>query len=548
MDWHINAIFYELYLRAFADSDGNGWGDFAGMRDHLDYLEWLGVDCIWITPFYPSPLKDDGYDVASYYGIDPRYGLTEDFKMAVEEIHRRGMRVIIDIVVNHTSEQHPWFGEARRSTDSPMRDYYVWSRDNTRYSDARIIFLDTEESNWAYDEVSGEYYWHRFFSSQPDLNYDNPRVHEEMMQIIRFWLDLGIDGFRVDAVPYLYQREGTNCENLPEVHEFIRKLRRMVDEEYPHVILLAEANQWPHDLLPYFGEGDEFHMAFHFPVMPRLFMALAQADRTKVVNILNDTPPIPEGCQWATFLRNHDELTLEMVTEEDRQFMWDFYAPEPRQRLNLGIRRRLAPLLDNDRRRIELMHSMLFTLPGTPVMYYGDEIGMGDNLALDDRNGVRTPMQWNDGENGGFSNARMEKLYTPPVSGPEYGYHSVNVLVQQITPNSLLCVIREMIQVRRGHDILGRGKLVWLDDLPKEALCFWREDDNERLLALHNLCDEPITINIPADGLEVIMACGRSVRFSIDDNTVELPAYGYMWLAPAEQERRHREQSEQDKG
>jgi maltose alpha-D-glucosyltransferase / alpha-amylase len=537
MDWHMNAIFYELYLRAFADHDANGWGDFTGLRDHLDYLEWLGVDCIWMTPFYPSPLRDDGYDVSSYYGIDPRYGLTEDFKMVVEEIHRRGMRVIIDIVVNHTSEQHPWFSEARRSTDSALRDYYVWSRDNTKYSEARIIFLDTEESNWAYDEVSGEYYWHRFFSSQPDLNYDNPRVHEEMLQIMRFWLDLGIDGFRVDAVPYLYQREGTNCENLPETHDFIRKIRRMVDTEYPNAILMAEANQWPHDLLPYFGNGDEFHMAFHFPVMPRLFMALAQADRTSVVNILSDTPPIPAGCQWATFLRNHDELTLEMVTEEERQFMWDFYAPEPRQRLNLGIRRRLAPLLDNDRRRIELMHSMLFTLPGAPMLYYGDEIGMGDNIALDDRNGVRTPMQWNDGENGGFSSARIESLYTPPVSGPEFGYHAVNVLAQQITPNSLLNVVREMIQVRKSHPLLGRGELVWLDYLPKEALCFWRKHGDERLLALHNLSDGPITINIPAEGLEVIMAGGSTARLDADNNIAELPAYGYMWLVPAEQER-----------
>ncbi|MEL7236968.1 MAG: alpha-amylase family protein, partial [Chloroflexota bacterium] len=352
-------------------------------------------------PTYPSPLRDDGYDIASYYGIHQQYGLMEDFKMAIEEIHNRGMKIITDLVLNHTSDEHPWFKEARRSKDSPMRDWYVWTDDPSKYSDARIIFTDTERSNWAYDEGSGQYYWHRFYSSQPDLNYDNPRVREEMIKVLHYWLEMGIDGFRADAVPYLYEREGTSSENLPETHNYLKQIRAYMDEHFPGTILLGEANQWPHDLLPYFANGDEFQMAFHFPVMPRLYKAVAVADRTDVVNILADTPPIPSNCQWATFLRNHDELTLEMVTEEDRQFMWEHYAPELRQRLNLGIRRRLAPLMDNDRRRIELMYSLLFTLPGTPVLYYGDEIGMGDNVHLFDRNGVRTPMQWDDNFNAG---------------------------------------------------------------------------------------------------------------------------------------------------
>lgn len=531
MDWYTNAIFYELYLRAFADSDGDGHGDFTGLRQRLDYLQWLGVDCIWLLPFYPSPLRDDGYDIASFYGINSTFGLMEDFKMAVEEIHRRGMRVITDLVVNHTSDQHPWFQEARRSKDSPLRDFYVWSTDPEKYSDARIIFIDTEESNWAYDELTGEYYWHRFYSTQPDLNYDNPKVRQEMLNIIRFWLDMGIDGFRIDAVPYLFEREGTNCENLPETHEFIKEMRRFIDEHYPGRLMLAEANQWPKEVIEYFGDSDEFQMCFHFPLMPRLYMALAKADRTSVVDILNDTPPLPDGCQWATFLRNHDELTLEMVTEDERQFMWDFYAPEPRQRLNLGIRRRLAPLLDNDRNRIELMHSLLLTLPGAPVLYYGDEIGMGDNISLDDRNGVRTPMQWNDGDNGGFSNARIESLYAPPVSGPDFGYGHVNVMVQEITPNSLLHVIRSMIYMRKSLPVLARGDLVWLDDLPKHTMCFWRQSDQGRVLALHNLSDEAVTIPLPKEeSFTIAIAPGNSAHFAPDSQGVELAPYGYYWL------------------
>lgn len=529
MDWHTNAIFYELYLRAFKDSDGDGHGDFAGLRDKLDYLEWLGIDCIWLTPFYPSPLRDDGYDISSYYGILPSFGMIEDFKLTVDEIHRRGMKVITDLVVNHTSDQHPWFVESRRSKESPLRDWYVWSETQEKYQDARIIFIDTEESNWAYDERSGEFYWHRFFGSQPDLNYDNPQVREQMLKIMKFWLEMGIDGFRVDAVPYLFEREGTNCENLPETHEYIREMRRFADEHFPGAVLLAEANQWPQDVLPYFGNNDEFNMCFHFPLMPRLYMALAKQDRTDVVNILKQTPAIPRGCQWATFLRNHDELTLEMVTEENRQFMWDFYAPDNRQRLNLGIRRRLAPLMENDRRRIELMNSLLFTLPGAPVLYYGDEIGMGDNISLPDRNGVRTPMQWDDSENGGFSTARLETLYAPPVSDPDFGYGRVNVQLQRFHNGSLLNLIRKMIAHRKELPLLATGELIWLEDLPMQTLCFWRTDDSRRFLALHNLSPEPITVPLPEGEQFEDLFASYAERY-VDATEVELPAYGYRWL------------------
>jgi maltose alpha-D-glucosyltransferase/alpha-amylase len=496
----------------------------------LEYLLWLGIDAIWLTPVFPSPIRDAGYDVSSFYGIDPMYGLMEDFMLTISEIHRYVMKVIIDIVINHTSDMHPWFQEERRSKDSPYRDYYVWSNNPEKYKDARIIFVDTEKSNWTYDESSQEYYWHRFYSSQPDLNYDNPRVREDMINAMRFWLNMGIDGFRVDAVPYLYEREGTNCENLPETHEFVRDVRRMIDREYPGRIMLAEANQWAQDVVHYFGDGDEFHMCFHFPVMPRLYMALAKADRTSVVDILNETPPIPAGCQWATFLRNHDELTLEMVTEEERQFMWEFYSPETRQRLNLGIRRRLAPLMDHDRRRIELLHSMLFTLPGTPVLYYGDEIGMGDNTALFDRNGVRTPMQWDDGDNGGFSISTPENLYAPPITGPDFGYGHVNVSVQEITPNSLLQTIRNMIYMRKQLPVLGLGELIWLSDLPKETLCFWRVSDKERILALHNLSDQDVVIPLPDENFSTALGVGDKSRTDNGRPSLELPPFGYHWL------------------
>lgn len=527
MKWYTNAIFYQIYLRAFSDGDHNGHGDFIGLRDKADYLQWLGVDCIWLMPMYPSPLKDDGYDIASFYGIHQDFGLLEDFKITVQELKKRGIRVIVDYVVNHTSDQHPWFKEARRSKDSPMRDYYVWSDTPDKYSDTRIIFLDTETSNWTYDEQSGQYYWHRFYSSQPDLNYDNPAVQEEMINVMKFWLDMGIDGFRVDAVPYLIEREGTNCENLPETHDYLKKMRKFVDENYPDALLLAEANQWAKDLIPYFGDdkGKEFHICFHFPVMPRLYMALAKQDRTSVVDVLADTPPIGEDEQWATFLRNHDELTLEMVSLEERHFMWNHYSPDPKQRINLGIRRRLAPLMENDRRRITLMESLLFTLPGTPVMYYGDEIGMGDNIALFDRNGVRTPMQWSAEHNGGFSPLPAEKLYAPPINDPTFGYQMVNVEAQRNDPNSLLHTIRQMVHARKNlGGILAKGELVWLDDLPKHLLCFWRKGADGQLLALHNLSDQESTVTLPDGQYEDVF--GKTAV----SGTVTLAPYGYRWL------------------
>jgi maltose alpha-D-glucosyltransferase/alpha-amylase len=524
MAWYHNAIFYELYPRAFMDGNNDGYGDFVGLRDKLDYLQWLGVDCLWITPVFPSPLRDDGYDIASFYSIDKMYGMMEDFILTIKAIKDRGMKVVLDLVLNHTSDQHPWFMDARKSKDSPFRDYYVWSDTPDKYADTRIIFVDTEESNWAYAEMTGQYYWHRFYSHQPDLNYDNPKVHEEMLNIARFWLNFGVDGFRVDAVPYLYEREGTNCENLPETHEFVKKLRKMVDEEYPGALLLAEANQWAKDLLPYFGDDDEFQMCFHFPVMPRLYMALAKADRTSVVEILKDTPPIPKNAQWATFLRNHDELTLEMVTPEEREFMWDFYSKDVRQRMNLGIRRRLAPLMNNDRRRIELLHSLLLTLPGAPVLYYGDEIGMGDNISLFDRNGVRTPMQWTSEENGGFSRAPIENLYAPPIMDPDFGFSSVNVESQQADPTSLLNTIRNMLHTRKGISCMAEGTLTWLEDLPVSVMCFWREDEHGKILALHNLADAPITVPLPTGTF------GNVLNTDTYLGEISMQPYGYYWL------------------
>jgi maltose alpha-D-glucosyltransferase/alpha-amylase len=492
--WFERAVFYELYVRAFCDSSGDGNGDFRGAVSKLDYVKSLGVDCIWILPMYPSPLKDDGYDVADYYDIHPDYGTLEDFKAFLHAAHERGLRVVIDLVMNHTSDQHRWFQEARRDPQSPYRDYYVWSDTGEEYSDARIIFIDYEDSNWTYDEVADKYYWHRFYSSQPDLNYDNPAVHDEMFNIIRYWLDMGVDGFRADAVPYLYEREGTICENLPETHAFLRKLRRMMDEEYPGRVLIAEANQWPNDVRPYFGNGDEFHMCFHFPIMPRLYMAVRQHDKQAIVNILNQTPEIPDGCQWLTFLRNHDELTLEMVTPNERQWMWEQYAPEPRMRLNLGIRRRLAPLLDNDRRRWLLMHGLLLSLPGTPIVYYGDEIGMGDNIWLPDRHGVRTPMQWSDTKNAGFSDA--DETYLPAIENSDFGYHVVNVASEEDNPGSYLWATRFLLQARRECAPLQHGTMSWYRTESNAVLGFWRRADDDRVLCLFNLDNQPHSISL----------------------------------------------------
>jgi maltose alpha-D-glucosyltransferase/alpha-amylase len=485
--WYKDAIFYQVYLRAFADSNGDGHGDLPGLTQNLDYVQALGVDCLWLMPMYPSPLLDDGYDIADYTGIHPDYGTLDDFKEFLHQAHARGLRVITDLVLNHTSDQHPWFQSARADRRSPYRDYYVWSDTDQKYSGTRIIFVDVEKSNWTWDPMAGQFFWHRFYASQPDLNYDNPAVQAEMRNVMKFWLDLGLDGFRVDAVPYLFEREGTNCENLPQTHTYLKDVRRFMSERYPEAILLAEANQWPQDLRPYFGDGDECHMGFHFPVMPRIYMALAQADRTPIVNILQATPPIPETCQWCTFLRNHDELTLEMVTEDERQWMWQTYAPEPRMRLNLGIRRRLAPLLDGDRRKIELAHSILLTLPGSPILYYGDELGMGENIWLDDRDGVRTPMQWKAGPNAGFSTAPPDRLYAPVIDDERFGYRRVNVAAQREDPQSLWHTLRHMMAVRKAHPTFGYGACEFLAVENSAVLAVVRTSGEHTLLAFHNL-------------------------------------------------------------
>ncbi len=497
--WYKDAVFYELYVRAFCDGNGDGKGDFRGLIQKLDYVQELGVDCIWLLPIYASPLRDDGYDVADFYSFHPDYGTVQEFEAVLAEAHRRGLRVITDLVMNHTSDQHPWFVQSRSSKASPKRDYYVWSPTDRKYPQARIIFLDTEESNWAYDAVSGEYYWHRFFSHQPDLNFDNPAVQQAMLDIIDYWLDKGIDGFRADAVPYLYEREGTNCENLPETHAYLKRVRAFIDERYPGRIILAEANQWPEDVRPYFGRGDEFHMAFHFPVMPRLYMALQRQDRSDIVQIMERTPAIPQTCQWCTFLRNHDELTLEMVTPKEREFMWESYAPQPRMRLNLGIRRRLAPLLGNDRRRIELMNSMLFTLPGSPIIYYGDEIGMGNDITLPDRNGVRTPMQWSDAPHAGFCPPSVSSTYSPVIDDPIYGYQRVNVEAQLQDSSSLLNWMRGLIGYRKQHPALGWGTCQFLEVANLAVLAHLRRHEGEDILVLHNLSDtaQTVTLDLP---------------------------------------------------
>jgi len=485
--WYKDAIVYQLHVRAFHDSNGDGIGDFRGLTEKLDYIQELGATAIWLLPFYPSPLKDDGYDIADYFSVHPSYGTLDDFKVFLEEAHSRGLRVITEVVVNHTSDQHPWFQQSRSSPDNPYRDWYVWSETDDRYRTARTIFVDTEMSNWAWDPISKAYYWHRFFSHQPDLNYDNPQVREEVWNVMKFWLAMGVDGFRLDAVPYLVEREGTNCENLPETHAILKDLRRRLDENFPNRMLLAEANQWPQDLGPYFADGDEFHMAFHFPLMPRMFMAIKLEDRKPIIEILNQTPQIPENCQWGIFLRNHDELTLEMVTDEERDYMYDEYAREKIAKLNVGIRRRLAPLLDNDRRRIELLNGMLLSLPGTPIVYYGDEIGMGDNIYLGDRNGVRTPMQWNGGWNGGFSTTDPERLYSPLISNAVYGYQGVNVLSQQRSEHSLLSWMRRIVKLRTASSVFGRGSIEFLDPENHRVLAYIRQWENSRILVVNNL-------------------------------------------------------------
>ena len=485
--WYKDAIIYQLHVRTFCDSNGDGIGDFPGLMQKLDYLQELGVNAIWLLPFFPSPLRDDGYDISDYTAVHPSYGVLEDFKTFLTAAHDRGMRIIIELVLNHTSDQHSWFQESRSSRDNAKRDWYVWRETDDHYQGVRIIFLDTERSNWAWDPLSKSYYWHRFFSHQPDLNYDNPAVFEAMWNVMKFWLEIGVDGFRLDAVPYLVEREGTSCENLPETHAIIRELRRRVDQEYPGKMLLAEANQWPSDVCSYFGDSNEFHMAFHFPLMPRMFMSVQLEDRKPIVEILEQTPQIPDSCQWCLFLRNHDELTLEMVTDIERDYMYDEYAKDKGMRLNLGIRRRLSPMMDNDRWRIQLLNGMLMSMPGTPIIYYGDEIGMGDNVYLGDRNGVRTPMQWNGGWNAGFSGADPERLYSPLISNPVYGYQAINVESQRRSQHSLLSWTRRIIRVRKSSRVLSRGSIEFLKPSNHRVLAYVRQLGEEKILVVNNL-------------------------------------------------------------
>ncbi|HEY8985411.1 MAG TPA: maltose alpha-D-glucosyltransferase, partial [Streptomyces sp.] len=481
-EWFKRAVFYEVLVRSFQDSNGDGVGDLKGLTARLDYLQWLGVDCLWLPPFFKSPLKDGGYDVSDYTSVLPEFGDLADFVEFVDAAHQRGMRVIIDVVMNHTSDQHPWFQESRKDPQGPYGDYYMWADDDKSYPDARIIFVDTEVSNWTFDPVRKQYFFHRFFSHQPDLNYENPAVQDEMISALKFWLDLGIDGFRLDAVPYLYAAEGTNCENLPATHEFLKRVRKEIDASYPDTVLLAEANQWPEDAAAYFGDGDECHMNFHFPIMPRMFMAIHMEDRFPLLDILAHTPQIPANCQWGIFLRNHDELTLEMVTDEERDYMYAEYAKDPRMRANVGIRRRLAPLLENDRNQIELFTALLLSLPGSPVLYYGDEIGMGDNIWLGDRDGVRTPMQWTPDRNAGFSQANPGRLYLPAIQDHVYGYQSVNVEAQKESSTSLLAWTRRLLAVRSSTRAFGRGAFRMLHPGNRKVLAYVREHDEDPIL------------------------------------------------------------------
>jgi maltose alpha-D-glucosyltransferase/alpha-amylase len=486
--WYKDALIYQLHVKAFRDSNKDGYGDFPGLMEKLEYLESLGINTLWLLPFYPSPLKDDGYDIADYENIHPQYGTLDDFKRFLDEAHRRNIRVITELVINHTSDQHPWFQRARQARKgSPERNFYVWSDDPHKYKDARIIFTDTEKSNWSWDPVAEQFYWHRFFSHQPDLNFDNPEVIDGVVRVMRFWLQMGVDGLRLDAIPYLIEREGTNCENLPETHLVLKKLRAEMDREFDNRIFLAEANQWPPDVRPYFGTGDECHMAFHFPLMPRMFMGLRKEDRLPIVEIMARTPDIPPDCQWAIFLRNHDELTLEMVTDEERDYMYREYAMDRRMRINIGIRRRLAPLMDNGRRQIELMNALLMSMPGTPILYYGDEIGMGDNIYLGDRNGVRTPMQWNGSWNAGFSDADQQALYSPVIVDPPYGYQGINVAAQERTQTSLLRWMRRLTRVRKQVKAFGRGTWEPLHPQNKRVLVFLRRYEDEVILCVNNL-------------------------------------------------------------
>jgi len=533
--WYQRAVFYEVSVRSFFDANGDGTGDIQGLIEKLDYLSWLGVDCLWLLPFYSSPLRDGGYDISDYFTILPEYGKLGDAVRLIEEAHKRGIRIIADLVVNHTSDQHPWFAESRQDRDNPKANWYVWSDTDQRYPDARIIFTDTERSNWAWDPERQQYYWHRFFSHQPDLNFDNPEVQEALIGVLRFWLNLGLDGFRLDAVPYLFERDGTICENLKETHAFLKRIRHEVDAAFTGRVLLAEANQWPSDVVDYFGDGDECHMCFNFPLMPRMFMALRRAQRHPITEILAQTPDVPDGCQWGIFLRNHDELTLEMVTDEDRDYMWAEYAKDPRMKLNLGIRRRLAPLVDNDRRVMELFHALLFSLPGSPILYYGDEIGMGDNVFLGDRDGVRTPMQWAPDRNAGFSRADWAQLYSGPIMDPVYGFQALNVEAELRDPSSLLHWIQRMLAVRKRHPLFGVGSFEVLSAENPSVLAFIRELGDDVVLCVNNLSRfaQPVELSLQRfAGRTPIELLGRVPFPRIGElpYLLTLGSYGFYWF------------------
>jgi len=545
--WFKHAVFYEVLVRGFHDSNGDGTGDLRGLISKLDYLQWLGIDCVWLLPIYSSPLKDGGYDISDFMAILDEFGTIGDFVELVEAAHARGIRVIADLVMNHTSDQHDWFRQSRADPNGPFGDFYVWSDTDDGYPDARVIFVDTEQSNWTYDSVRGQYYWHRFFAHQPDLNYENPRVQDAMLEVLRFWLDLGIDGFRLDAVPYLYEREGTNCENLKETHEYLKRVRAEIDRLYPDRVLLAEANQWPADVVQYFGDervgGDECHMAFHFPLMPRIFMAVRREQRYPISEILAQTPEIPSGCQWGIFLRNHDELTLEMVTDDERDYMYAEYAKDPRMKANIGIRRRLAPLLDNDRNQLELFTALLLSLPGSPVMYYGDEIGMGDNIWLGDRDGVRTPMQWTPDRNGGFSNCDPQRLYIQSNTDPIYGYQALNVEAQERNTGSLLHWTRRMIEIRKRHPVFGLGRCVELASTNPAVLAFVRMDGDlgagpagSAILCVNNLSryPQPVELDLSEFAGHTPVECMGGVPFPPVGELsylLTLPGHGFYWFA-----------------
>jgi maltose alpha-D-glucosyltransferase/alpha-amylase len=534
--WYKDAVIYQLHVKSFFDSNDDGYGDFQGLMQKLDYVQELGVDTIWLLPFYPSPLRDDGYDIADYEGINPVYGDRKDFRNFVREAHRRGLKVITELVINHTSDQHPWFDASRRApAGSSKRDYYVWSDTDKKYEEVRIIFTDSEKSNWTWDPIAKQYYWHRFFYHQPDLNFDNPNVRRAIIKIMKFWLDLGVDGMRLDAIPYLIEREGTNCENLPDTHTVLKEMRKVLDEEYPGRIFLAEANQWPTDVIQYFGDSDECHMAFHFPVMPRLYLAVHQEDRHPITEILRQTPDIPMDCQWAMFLRNHDELTLEMVTDDERDYMYNAYAHDPQMRINVGIRRRLAPLLDYSRDKIKLLNSILFSMPGTPIVYYGDEIGMGENIFLGDRHGVRTPMQWNGDRNAGFSKALFAKLYSAPIMDPVTGFQAINVEAQVLDPSSLLNWMRSVIKLRKQHKVFGRGTIELLYPENRKILAYTRSFEDETILVVANLSRHPqsVSLDLPNHiGVTPIEMFGLVPFHPITEEkyTLTLAGHSFYWL------------------